>query len=110
MFALIDKIEAKTARVGEALNDQAKPLRGSKILIYGVAYKRNVNDCRESPAFAIIHGLQRRGARVSYMDPFIARIDAQGIAQESVDLGSDFGQFDAVVSVTDHTVLERSRL
>jgi UDP-N-acetyl-D-glucosamine dehydrogenase len=97
-------------RTSEALNDQAKPLRGSKILIYGVAYKRNVNDCRESPAFAIIHGLQKRGARVSYMDPLIARIDAQGITQESVDLDTDFGQFDAVVIVTDHTLLERARL
>jgi UDP-N-acetyl-D-glucosamine dehydrogenase len=97
-------------RTSEALNDQAKPLRGSKILIYGVAYKRNVNDCRESPALAIIHGLQKRGARVCYMDPFVARLDAEGIAQESVDPDVDFGSFDAVVIVTDHSVLDRARL
>jgi UDP-N-acetyl-D-glucosamine dehydrogenase len=97
-------------RTSEALNDQAKPLRGSKILIYGVAYKRNVNDCRESPALAIIHGLQKRGARVCYMDPFVARLDAEGIAQESVDPDVDFGSFDAVVIVTDHSVLDRPRL
>jgi len=97
-------------RTAEALNDQAKPLRGSKILIYGVAYKRNVNDCRESPALAIIHGLQKRGARVSYMDPFVARLDAEGITQGSVDLDADFGSFDAVVLVTDHTALDRVRL
>jgi UDP-N-acetyl-D-glucosamine dehydrogenase len=97
-------------RTTEALNDQAKALRGSRILIYGVAYKANVNDCRESPAFAIICGLQKRGARVSYMDPFVARLDAEGVCQTSVDLDSDFGAFDAVVIVTDHAVLDRSRL
>jgi UDP-N-acetyl-D-glucosamine dehydrogenase len=97
-------------RTSEALNDQAKPLRGSKILIYGVAYKRNVNDCRESPALAIIHGLQKRGAHVSYMDPHVASLDADGIKQASIDPDTDFGTFDAVVIVTDHTVLDRSRL
>jgi UDP-N-acetyl-D-glucosamine dehydrogenase len=97
-------------RTTEALNDRSKPLRGSKILIYGVAYKRNVNDCRESPAFAIILGLQKRGARVSYMDPHIARVDAHGVTQESIDPDANFGSFDAVVIVTDHTALDRSRL
>jgi UDP-N-acetyl-D-glucosamine dehydrogenase len=97
-------------RISEALNDQAKPLRGSKILIYGVAYKRNVNDCRESPAFAIILGLQKRGARVSYMDPYVPRLDAEGVTQTSVDLDTDFGSFDAVVLVTDHAALDRARL
>ena len=97
-------------RTSEALNDQSKPVRGSKILIYGVAYKRNVNDCRESPAFPIIHGLQQRGARVSYMDPLVPRVDADGIVRDSVSLDADFGLFDAVVIVTDHDALDRARL
>jgi UDP-N-acetyl-D-glucosamine dehydrogenase len=97
-------------RTTDALNDQAKPLRGSKILIYGVAYKRDVNDCRESPAFAIMHGLHKRGARVSYMDPYVARLDADGVTQASIDLDTNFGSFDAVVVVTDHSALDRTRL
>ncbi|HWZ89429.1 MAG TPA: nucleotide sugar dehydrogenase, partial [Polyangiaceae bacterium] len=95
-------------RTSEALNDQAKPVRGSRILIYGVAYKKNVNDCRESPAFAIMLGLRKRGARVSYMDPLVARLDAEGVS--SVALDTDFGSFDAVVIVTDHSALDRARL
>jgi len=97
-------------RTSEALNDQEKPVRGSKILIYGVAYKRNVNDCRESPAFPIIYGLEQRGARVSYMDPFVPRADLNGVARDSVALDADFGLFDAVVVVTDHDALDRARL
>ena len=97
-------------RTSEALNDQSKPLRGSKILVYGVAYKRNVDDCRESPALPIIVGLQKRGARVSYMDPHVPALDADGVKQLSVDLDTDFGLFDAVVIVADHALLDRSRL
>ncbi len=97
-------------RTTDALNDQTKPLRGSKILIYGVAYKRNVNDCRESPAFAIMRGLEKRGARVSYMDPYVARLDGDGVTLASVDPDTNFGSFDAVVIVTDHSDLDRVRL
>jgi len=97
-------------RVSEALNDQAKPVRGSKLLIYGVAYKRDVNDSRESPAFAIIQGLEKRGALVSYMDPHIASLSEEGVAMKGIHPSSDFGDFDAVVIVTDHRDLNRERL
>lgn len=97
-------------RTSEALNDQRKPVRGSEILIYGVAYKRNVNDCRESPAFAIIHRLEKLGARVAYMDPMIGEVDTAGIKQRSLDPSTDFAQFDAVLIVTDHDALDRARL
>jgi UDP-N-acetyl-D-glucosamine dehydrogenase len=97
-------------RTGEALNDQQKSVRGSKILIYGVAYKRDVSDHRESPAIAIIRGLQKRGAHVSYMDPYVAHLDEDGVELSRVDAATDFGSFDAVVVVTDHSSMERVRM
>ncbi|HEY4105817.1 MAG TPA: nucleotide sugar dehydrogenase, partial [Polyangiaceae bacterium] len=114
-IALADSINAQmpthvVERTSEALNDQAKPVRGSRILLYGVAYKANVNDCRESPAFAIIHGLQKRGARVSYMDPLIPNVDEEGVKQTSVELDTDFGLFDAVVLLAAHEGLDLERL
>jgi UDP-N-acetyl-D-glucosamine dehydrogenase len=97
-------------RTSAALNDQHKPVRGAKILIYGIAYKRNVSDCRESPAFAIIHLLEELGARVAYMDPLIGEVDTAGIKRRSLELSMDFAEFDAVVIVTDHDALDRARL
>ena len=97
-------------RTSEALNDQSKAVRGSKILIYGVAYKRDVSDFRESPAFAIIHGLEKRGAHVSYMDPYVAELNEDGVVLKGIDPVTDFGSFDAVVIVTDHSVIPRERL
>jgi len=97
-------------RTSEALNNHSKPVRGSKILIYGVAYKRNVSDFRESPAFAIIHALEKRGALVSYMDPFVPRLDEDGVVLDGIDPAASFEPFDAVVIVTDHSVIERERL
>jgi UDP-N-acetyl-D-glucosamine dehydrogenase len=63
-------------RLAEALNDQGKPIKGSKILILGVAYKRDVDDPRESPSFELIKLLQSRGANISYNDPFIPELPA----------------------------------
>jgi UDP-N-acetyl-D-glucosamine dehydrogenase len=97
-------------RASEALNDREKSVRGSKILIYGVAYKRDVSDHRESPAIAIIRGLQKRGAHVSYMDPYVAQLNEDGVELARVDSATDFGSFDAVVIVTDHSSMERVRM
>jgi UDP-N-acetyl-D-glucosamine dehydrogenase len=97
-------------RVAEALNDHRKPLRDSKVLIYGIAYKRDVNDFRESPAFSIIHHLRQRGADVSFMDPHVRHAEEGGIRMESVAPTASFADYDAVVIVTDHTALDRARL
>ena len=97
-------------RVSTALNDHQKPVRGSKVLIYGVAYKRDVTDVRESPAFSVIHSLQRRGALISYMDPFVPEFDEEGIVMKGVHPQQSFAEYDAVVIITDHTSLERERL
>ncbi|HET7541989.1 MAG TPA: nucleotide sugar dehydrogenase [Polyangiaceae bacterium] len=97
-------------RTNEALNDRSRPIRGSKILIYGVAYKRDVRDVRESPALAIIHELKQRGAEVMYMDPHVPQLKEDGVDLRGIDPASDFSVFDAVIVVTDHTLLDRERL
>lgn len=61
-------------RCVEALNDAGKPVKGSRILLLGLAYKPDVDDCRESPTFAVMNGLENLGADIGYFDPFIAEI------------------------------------
>src|SRR5215470_2123183 len=69
---IIEKVQA-------ALNEVSKPVKGSRIHILGVAYKRDIEDVRESPALDIIHLLGRRGARVTYSDPFVPKLRADGL-------------------------------
>lgn len=90
---VVDKIQ-------NALNDQSKPLRGSKVHILGVAYKRDIDDVRESPALDIIHLLQRRGAVVTYSDPYIPSIRIEG--GEELHSTDEVASADCVVIVTDH--------
>jgi UDP-N-acetyl-D-glucosamine dehydrogenase len=97
-------------RVSEALNDHSKAMRGSKVLIYGTAYKRDVSDVRESPALTVIELLEKRGAVVSYMDPYVHSLEEEGIHLKSVDQRSSFAGYDLVVIVTDHSDLEKARL
>jgi len=102
-------------KIQNALNDQAKPLRGSRIHIVGVAYKRDIDDLRESPALDVMHLLKRRGAELSYTDPYISRISVDGLELASQPLEAA-GDADCVVIITDHTAIdypglvERSRL
>ncbi len=64
------------ARVAEALNEQERSVKGSRILVLGVTYKRDIDDVRESPALDILRILERRGAQVRYNDPYVPRADA----------------------------------
>jgi UDP-N-acetyl-D-glucosamine dehydrogenase len=91
---VVDKIQ-------NALNDHSKPLKGSRVHVMGVAYKRDIDDVRESPALDIIHLLGRRGAKVSYSDPYVPKISADGIEMKSVP-ESKSSAADCVVIVTDH--------
>jgi UDP-N-acetyl-D-glucosamine dehydrogenase len=107
---VLDKIQG-------ALNEQSKPLRNSHVHVLGVAYKRDIDDVRESPALDIIHVLSCRGARVTYSDPHVSRIQLDAgteyFAEEPLEACS---LADCVVIVTDHSefdyaaILERSRL
>ncbi len=97
-------------RVAEALNEQRRAIKGARVLVYGVAYKRDVNDTRESPALPILSELLTRGARVAYQDPFVPRLVLPEVTLESEPETADFSDYDAVVVVTDHTRLDRPRL
>ena len=95
-------------KVVEALNSRRKAVNGSNVLIVGVAYKRDINDLRESPALDVMGLLHGKGARVSYADPHIPEVDARSwsgqYALRSVPATAEtFGQYDCIVIVTDHT-------
>jgi UDP-N-acetyl-D-glucosamine dehydrogenase len=95
---VVDKIQ-------NALNDHSKPLKGSKVLVLGVAYKRDIDDVRESPALDIIHLLGKRGAHVSYADPFVPKLRGDEFLphdMEAVDASEGAAKSDCVVIVTDH--------
>ncbi len=97
-------------RVADTLNEVGKAVRGSRVLVYGIAYKKDVTDVRESPAFDVILGLERRGAVVSYMDPHVPEVSEHGLSMRAVDPASSFALYDVVVVVTDHASLDRERL
>jgi nucleotide sugar dehydrogenase len=66
------------ARIGEALNEHAKPLKGAKVLVLGVAYKPDVGDVRESPSLRVMSALARRGAKLTFHDPFVDAVTLDG--------------------------------
>ncbi len=97
-------------RVAEALNDFGKALNGARILLLGVAYKKNVDDMRESPALRIMELLQKRRAKLEYHDPHIPMLSARASGcgdQKSVELdANNVSSYDAVVIVTDHSEID----
>jgi UDP-N-acetyl-D-glucosamine dehydrogenase len=98
-------------KIQNALNEQTKPLRGSHVHILGVAYKRDIDDVRESPALDIIHLLRQRGARVTYSDPHIPtlRMD-NGVQLCAEKLEPAVAAADAVVIITDHTSFDYEKV
>lgn len=93
------------SRIMEGLNDRGKPLKGSKVLILGAAYKPDVDDVRESPALDVIGLLQNKGAWVEYHDPHVAHIhhEHDGWQMDSVkDMMKAVKEADVVVIITDH--------
>lgn len=92
---VVDKIQ-------NALNDKAKSIKNSKIHILGVAYKKNIDDMRESPALDIIHLLRDKGGDVTYSDPYVRLLKFDGLTFESQDVASSCKAADCVVIVTDH--------
>jgi UDP-N-acetyl-D-glucosamine dehydrogenase len=98
------------AKIQDALNQQGKSLKGAKVLILGVAYKKDVDDARESPALAIIELLRKKGAIVLYHDPFIPvlpRFRKYYFKLRSSPLTEKLlRQIDAAVVVTDHSQID----
>jgi len=106
-------------RVADALNDRERSVKGSRILVLGVAYKKDIEDVRESPALDVIRILQARGAHVSYHDPFVPslRVDdehhegpANGEGMKSTDLLPAVRDSHAVVIVTDHSTFPYAKI
>jgi UDP-N-acetyl-D-glucosamine dehydrogenase len=107
-------------RTMEALNDRGRPMKGARVLVLGIAYKKDVDDMRESPAVRLIELLQERGAHVVYHDPFVPRVPQ--MRQHKLDMVSvpltdeALETADAVLVATDHSgvdyarVVERARL
>jgi UDP-N-acetyl-D-glucosamine dehydrogenase len=94
-------------KVQDALNDQGKALKGSKVLLLGIAYKKNVSDLRESPALDIMHLLQEKGAQVDYHDPYVPRFDYEGFSRTAItDLDQAIAAADCVVITTDHAAYD----
>jgi len=91
------------ARVADALNEREKSVKGSRVLVLGVTYKRDIEDVRESPALDIIRILEKRGARVSYHDPFVPELALDGLSLKSQDLLPSVKEADLVLIVTDHS-------
>ena len=95
------------SKVTEALNEDRKPVRGSQILVLGVAYKPDVDDVRESPAIDIIQLLQQQGAAVSFHDPHVADLRFDDIEMRSVEYGvATVASADCVLIVTDHSAYD----
>jgi UDP-N-acetyl-D-glucosamine dehydrogenase len=94
-------------KVSDALNESGKPVRGSNVLVLGVAYKKDIEDLRESPALDIIRLLEQGGAKVTYHDPFVPKFEEDGHRFASVPLSAEtLGAADCVIVVTDHTNLD----
>src|SRR6267142_388513 len=94
-------------KVVDTLNDQGKAVRGSHILLVGVAYKKNIDDIRESPALDVIRLLHQRGAVVSYHDPHVPVLKEDNIGLSSVPLTAEMlRQADCVIIVTDHAAID----
>jgi len=100
--------------VSDGLNDERKAMKGSNVLLLGVAYKKDINDVRESPALSIIDRLRAKGANVRYHDPFVAELrfddahtESSGEPLDSVPLtNEELQSADCVIIVTDHSDID----
>ncbi len=100
------------ASIGSALNRQKKSVNGSRVLVLGVAYKKDIDDLRESPALTIIELLQKEGAQVSYHDPyfpFIGKGRKYDLQMKRAEL-DNFSRYDCIVIVTDHSDYDYRRI
>jgi UDP-N-acetyl-D-glucosamine dehydrogenase len=97
-------------KVADALNQHTKPVRGSHIHLLGVAYKRDIDDIRESPALDIAHMLQQRGARVTFSDPYVKEAKHDGFELQAMAEKDALETADCVVIVTDHRSVDYGKV
>ena len=99
------------AKVSQALNEERKPVNGSRVLVVGVAYKPDIDDIRESPALDVMRLLEADGAEVVFHDPFIASYREDGHSRSGVELtAAELERADAVVIVTNHKAIDYQML
>jgi len=99
------------AKVSQALNEERKPVNGSRVLVVGVAYKPDIDDIRESPALDVMRLLEADGAEVVFHDPFIASYREDGHSRSGVELSAaELERADAVVIVTNHKAIDYQML
>lgn len=122
MIELASEINAEmpgfvVRKVADALNEDGKPVKGSQILVIGIAYKKDIDDLRESPALDVIRLLQEKGGRIEYHDPFCPVIQddghtpLRGLPMRSVELTVErLRATDAVVIITDHSHLDYAQI
>ena len=98
-------------KIAQALNARKQPLNGARVLVIGVAYKKDVHDTRDSPAFEVVRELAERGARVSYHDPYVPTAQINGTLARSVPLTpAHLRRSDCVVLLTNHSTVDYDRL
>jgi UDP-N-acetyl-D-glucosamine dehydrogenase len=98
-------------KVQDALNAERKAVNGSRVLVIGVAYKKDIDDVRESPALDVIRLLEDLGSDVAYHDPYVTSFQEEGVRHESTPLtDAELDNCDAVVIVTDHSSIDYQRL
>lgn len=97
-------------KINDALNGFAKSVKNSKILILGVSYKKDIDDLRESPALDVIQLLERRGAIVSYHDPYVPELRLDHICLKSADLERSLAEADCTVIVTNHSCTDYKKV
>ena len=96
-----------TSLVADGLNRASRSIRGSKVLILGVAYKKNVSDCRESPALDVMRMLSDKGALLSYNDPFVPSVRLGGQLLTSTELSAaEIASQDCLIILTDHSAYD----
>lgn len=94
------------SRVQDALNDDSRALKNAKVLVLGIAYKRDIDDYRESPAITILELLEKKGALTAFFDPYVPSFREDGHLRTGIASLDDLGSYDAVVIVTDHKVFD----
>lgn len=98
-------------KVSDALNERRKALRGSRVLVLGVAYKRDTDDVRESPALDIMRLLEAKGTEVDYHDPYVAEVHEDGIVRHSVPFEPhELETYDCILIAADHSAIDYERL
>lgn len=98
------------SKVQNALNDRQKAVKGSRILILGIAYKKNIDDMRESPSIKLMESLKSKGGLVDYSDPYVPEFDnhlGRGLRYRSVDItASVIASYDCILIATDHDIFD----